>query len=135
MLKIKLDRSHAIIILCLLLLTVISMHLRYVARFALDIPIGDEWESLRSSNLLGTFNPKWMFDQHNEHRIVFTKIQTWLLYNWNHWDIRTQVFQNFIIFVGVVCVLLWILKKCNSQSLPVLLLASLFLFSIAKTIR
>ena len=37
--------------------------------------------------------------RHNEHRIFFTKLSTWILYKLNSWDVRDQVILNYLIFL------------------------------------
>lgn len=123
------NRKLLLSLLFLIVFAFIGKHWWTIAHFAVNVPIGDEWEALRSPELLGQFNPTWIFAQHNEHRIIITKLQTWLLYNWNHWDIRTQIFQNFAIYLFAIGVLVWILRKCNPSSLPALLVAVIFLSS------
>lgn len=104
-------------------------HLWAINRFALDVPIGDEWEAFSERNSLGGFNLSWILSQHNEHRIIPTKIQVWLNYWWNNFDVRTQICQNFLIFTVVVLVFVLVLHRLRSVSLPLLLMSSVFLFS------
>lgn len=123
------NRKLLLSLLLLIVFGLIGKHWWTIAHFAVNVPIGDEWEALRSPELLGQFNPTWIFAQHNEHRIIVTKLQTWLLYNWNHWDIRTQIFQNFAIYLFTIGVLVWILRKCSPTSLPAVLIGVIFLLS------
>ncbi len=104
-------------------------HFLAISRHALSIPVGDEWEVLSGREYLSRWNLDWILAQHNEHRMVLTKIQIWLLYEWNNWDIRTQITQNFLIYLGVMGALIVSLKNLGPRVLPVLLLSCVFLLS------
>lgn len=79
-----------------------AIHFAFICRFAVDVPYVDEWDELPSAS--GGLSEFWQ--QHNEHRIVFTKIQTYLLFLLNGWDIRLHILINFVIF-GFMLVLLY----------------------------
>jgi hypothetical protein len=111
-----------------LLLAIISNYYFLNSR-SVNIPVGDEWEALNSSDNLSHFNWSWITRQHNEHRIIFTKLQTYLLYQYNRWDITTQIIQNFAIYLLAV-IFIWIaVYKGRLRSWSVIAGASIFLFS------
>ena len=79
--------------------------------YSFNLPFMDEWEALRPQGLPAGFNVGWLFAQHNEHRIFLTKVQTWLLYWADGWNLRAQQASNYVIFGILLFVLLKIQKK------------------------
>ena len=90
-----------------------AVHFFFVAIYAVDVPYWDEWEMLVDGGLQQRFDPVWLLARHNEHRIVFTKLQIWLLYRINHWDVATQILMNFILFGGLLASVGWMMRRID----------------------
>jgi hypothetical protein len=84
------------------------MHFAVVWESAVNLPSDDEWNVFQSSAALSL---KWVWLQHNEHRIVTTKFLFWLLYHWDGWNHKTNVVLNFIIYGVTLAWLIWFAKK------------------------
>lgn len=125
--KVSLDKFVKLASLIFLLIA--GLHLFNLLRFASDVPFGDEWEYLTSKENLSTFSIEWLVKQHNEHRIIPTKIQTWLLYQINNWDIRFQIIQNFFIYLVLVAIIVFSLKSCKPRDAALVIFGSIFLLS------
>lgn len=50
---------------------------------------------------------KWILTQHNEHRIVTTKLLIWAQYHLNGWNQRTNISLNFIVYGLILGWLVW----------------------------
>lgn len=87
------------------------LHIFYLGKNAINIPIMDEWEFFNPNQLTSVFSLNWLFAQHNEHRIVFVKLLGYCLYHINGWNVvNNQIFSFFVY--GVVCVeILWLIWK------------------------
>ena len=93
--------------LCWAPLLVISIaHAAFVFIYATDVPHLDEWEALVPNALGRELNFHWLFAFHNEHRIVWTNLLTWLLYRLDGWNLAWQIRLNFLIFLGLIGLLL-----------------------------
>lgn len=81
-------------------------------RSAINVPCWDEWEAFQGREKLPSeLSWSWLLVQHNEHRIFFTRLQTWLLMRLNRWDIADQIHMNFLIFLGLVGTIISLVKK------------------------
>jgi len=85
-----------------------------VLHYAVDIPFMDEWEALRPAGLPAGFSWSWLIAQHNEHRIFLTKLQTWLLYWVDGWDLRWHQGMNYLLFALIPIALI----KVKARVLP-----------------
>lgn len=72
---------------------------------AVNIPFADEWEALLPNHLDKNFNLSWLFGYHNEHKVFWTKLSTWIFYNLDGWNIRHQIIFNFFIHLAGMIVL------------------------------
>lgn len=77
-------------------------HAYFILKYAVDVPYWDEWEALAPTALGPALGFRWILEQHNEHRIVLTKLLNWLLYLTTHWDIAFSIFLNWIIYGGLL---------------------------------
>ena len=82
-----------------------------VALTAVNIPAGDEWESLRTNAMPGGFNLEYIFAFHNEHRIVFTKLLNYFFLYTTDWNLKYQVIFNYFIFSSIVLFFIFFQKK------------------------
>lgn len=74
----------------------------YVARYGVDLPLTDQWEfvPLLGKSYQGhiTFHDLWQ--QHNEHRILFPRLVFLALAHLTHWNIRYELAANVLVAVG-----------------------------------
>lgn len=80
---------------CLILYFV---HFTILQGYAVNVPFWDEWNALNPDQLPSGFSLKGLFAQHNEHRIVTTKLLTWSLYQLGEWNLVTHQTINFLIY-------------------------------------
>jgi len=67
-------------LLLTLCIAIYAGHLGIILRNAVNVPFWDEWGILSPNALPAGFTFSWIFEQANEHRIVLTKLQTWVLF-------------------------------------------------------
>lgn len=114
----------------LVCLSVYIFHLTTILKYAVNIPYWDEWEALNTGGIIANPSLEQLFAQHNEHRIVTTKLLTLLLYKIDGWNIVAHQTVNFFIYGLVVFLLAYIVKKCVPHlPLWILLFFTVFLFS------
>lgn len=82
-----------------------------IAITSVNVPAGDEWEILRSNAFPNGFTVKYIFDFHNEHRIVFTKLLNYLFLYLTRWNIQMLVVFNYCLFISIVYFLIRLQKK------------------------
>jgi hypothetical protein len=88
-------------------------HFHFVCATAVDIPEWDEWDLL--ADLVPHPTPAWVFRYHNEHRIVLTKVQVLLHYAFDHWNVAHQQIGNFVIFVGLLILVVGAIRRVSSD--------------------
>lgn len=81
-------------------------HLALIVRYSVDVPFMDEWDCFPREPYLN-----WLWAQHNEHRIVTTKLVVLLSYTINGWDIRLHQLANFFLYGSFVFALAFVLWK------------------------
>jgi hypothetical protein len=74
--------------------------------YSLNVPMWDEWDLLRQDSLSLRLSVPWLFDFHNEHRIVLTKLLTWILLWVNGWNLNINVAINFAVYAVFAFLLL-----------------------------
>lgn len=84
-------------------------HFIVIEKYAVDIPFVDEWFMLEG--LSAGLSAQWLFAQHNEHRIVTTKLLIWALYQLNDWNLITHQLLNFILYGLLLIFIVWFAKK------------------------
>lgn len=90
-----------------------SLYLYYfyfICVYAVDLPYWDEWDFLKPSALSADLSLRWLFEFHNEHRIVFTKLIAWVLLRIDGWNIAHQQILNYLIFGGLLTIVVYIKK-------------------------
>lgn len=93
--------------------------LLYVSHFmviwsnAVDVPYMDEWELLGGGALSQKFPVDWFFAQHNEHRMVTTKVLVWLQYRLTHWNLPIHQAINFLIYGLLIGVTIRFARKVD----------------------
>jgi hypothetical protein len=92
------------------LVAVAMAHLLSIVATAVNLPFMDEWEALQPAGMTGAFNLEWILRPHNEHRIVPTKLLTWLLYRANAWHHVANVVFNFCLYLVELAAFIWMLR-------------------------
>lgn len=90
-------------------------HLIILQGYGVNVPFWDEWEALTPKQLPSGLTLKWLFLQHNEHRIATTKLLTWLLYRLNGWNLITHQTINFLIYGLLLFMLVWFARRYVRQ--------------------
>jgi hypothetical protein len=101
-----------------------------VVLYAVNIPYWDEWEAFNKGGILVNQTVSQLFAQHNEHRIVTTKLLTLALYHIDGWNLVTHQTINFLIYGTLVAIVIYIVKKGGPDlPLAILLCFAVFLLS------
>lgn len=120
-------RSQLILAICIGLYL---FQFYFVCRYSVDIPYWDEWESFRPDQLPAGFSLSWLFAQHNEHRLVTTKLLVWLLYRLNGWDLVVHQVLNFVLYGLLLIWIGWFVRKAAPQ-IPSWLQVSFMIFLLS----
>ena len=97
--------------LCWALVTILYLyHFSIIRHYAVDVPYWDEWEYFKPEALPAGLTWQWLFEFHNEHRIVFTKLLAWLNMKFFGLDFVLQQLFNFGLF-GCLLTAIYILMK------------------------
>ena len=94
-----------------------GVHFLVMQNYAVDLPFYDEWEVLRPDGMTGAFDLSWLFGFENEHRVVLTKLQTWLLFKLGGWSLAVQLLVNFVLYYGFSLALHRLLQRWFSLPL------------------
>lgn len=82
-----------------------------IAITSVNIPAGDEWESLKPGALPSGFSWDYIFSFLNEHRGIFTRLQNYVFFELTGWNMIYQILFNYIVFCGLVLFLIYFQKK------------------------
>ncbi|MEY4630493.1 MAG: hypothetical protein RIQ81_613 [Pseudomonadota bacterium] len=93
-----------------------TIHLTAIVAASTNLPLMDEWEMLAPGGLDRTLNWRWVFAAHNEHRIVFTKLITWVLYKANGWHHVANLVFNFFLYILTIAAFLFLLRTIKQSS-------------------
>lgn len=107
------------------------LHVYVVLRHAVDIPYWDEWDTIQGIGRWPGLH--WFLARHNEHRIVFTQVEYWLLYLANGLDFRYGVAVNLILY-GLLVWQLWVLCRLVAPEVPKWVLLAFFWFLMSAVI-
>ncbi len=99
---------------CLILCVFIIWNFYNIYQTAVDLPFWDEWEALNPGRLDEHLNFSWLFAQHNEHKILWTRLYTWILYHLDGWNLRHQIILNFFLYLTSLFVLYKVIPDKNS---------------------
>jgi hypothetical protein len=100
--------THLVVAVCIALFLI---HYSFIWRYGVNVPFWDEWETLNADNLAKDLSLQWLFAQHNEHRIVPTKLLVWLYYQINSWNVFSGLLINFLIYGSFLVLLVRFAKK------------------------
>jgi hypothetical protein len=90
------------------------VHFIILQGHAVNVPVGDEWDALDSQQLPAGLSLRWLYEQHNEHRIATTKLLIWALFHLNRWNLITHQTINFLIY-GL---LLFVVVRFAEKTVP-----------------
>ena len=101
---------------CIILLGILAvLHLTAIIAGAVNLPFMDEWEMLKGGALGADLDWAWVFRPHNEHRIVFTKILTWILFRFTAWHHLAGLVLNFGLYLLALLAFILILRATNGK--------------------
>lgn len=94
-----------------LLCALILFRFGAVIRHAVDIPLLDEWEMIPFiAENAQEFDWRSFFRFHNDHRILFTRLEVYTAYLINGWNIPCALGVNYMLYLAMVGMLIAI---CN----------------------
>ena len=70
-----------------------------ILTYGVDVPFWDEWEYLRANEFPAGFRWAWLWEQHNEHRIVTTKLWTLAFLHLTNWNLVGMQIANFLVYL------------------------------------
>ena len=112
---------------------------RVLERFALDVPIQDQWAFAPEivAFVKGEYSPAMMFRPVGQHRVVLPKLVMLPLAALTGWDVRAEIWFNFATVVACLLLLADLARRTLRRSWPVawacaVPLASAALFSLAS---
>ncbi len=124
-------RFYASLLTCLALW---SAQFIFILKNAVNVPFLDEWEAVNKGGIIVNQTFSQLFAQHNEHRIVTTKLLTLMLYYFDHWNLITHQAVNFLIYGLLITVLAYIVKK-SAPELPSWILLCFVFFTLTDVSR
>jgi hypothetical protein len=86
-------------------------HLSLIWRYSVDVPFEDEWASFEPNQLPSGLSFSSLIVQHNEHRLVTTRLLVWLQYRINGWNLAVHQIINFLLYGVTLLTLLWVLMS------------------------
>ncbi len=93
-------------------------YLWFVDRFAVDVPIADQWVDVRvikgSYAHVIDWGPMWA--QHNENRIFFPNVVVVLLAHIAHFNIRWEEFLGAAMLIAATALILWAHKRRSATT-------------------
>lgn len=96
-------------------LVMVAAAVLYVVRFAAPDPFGDEWDLVGGLTYQEPYL-KWLWAQHNEHRLPLPKlVYTWLL-NLSHFDARAGGLATVSILAGLSMAFVLAARRLRGQT-------------------
>jgi hypothetical protein len=111
------------------LIILFVVHFYFVWINAVDVAFWDEWDFFLPGALSRTLSVSWLFEPHNEHRIVLTKLQVWLLYRFNDWDTAFHQRLNFVYWGGFISALVVCVARRARMGIAAAAVFAVFLLS------
>jgi len=90
-------------------------HLSLIWKYAVDVPYLDEWASFDPTQLPSGLSLENLFAQHNEHRIMTTRLLVSLQFHLNGWNLATHQILNFAIYGLILLAIGWFAKGAAPQ--------------------
>jgi hypothetical protein len=112
----------------------IFLYLHFLVRFGVNIPFGDEWTFIPF--LKSFYNHEdWvslLFNQHNEHRIVFPKLLFLVLAKLTDWDIKIEMFVSWMLCCFNFLLIWLLMRQSGIKSKWILIPVAWLLFSLGQ---
>ena len=105
-------------------------HLYFIWTYSVDVPYLDEWASFEANQLPSGLSLKNLFAQHNEHRIMTTRLFVSLQFHLNGWNLATHQILNFAIYGLILIAIGWFAKGAAPQ-IPGWLIVSFIVFLLS----
>lgn len=100
----------------------------YLAYYAVDLPISDQWNTVRllrasvEGNIHGVLSS--LVAQYNQYRPVVPRLFFLVLFWWTEWDTRAEMWMSALVCVGIFMLVLALMRRAGvSQTLPVVISA------------
>ena len=87
----------------------------YLAWYVVDIPIGDDWSFLEDDALPSGLTLDWLFKRHNEHIILWTKVQHWVFLKIFDWNISLIQLFNFLLYGALIASVLLVSQLISAK--------------------
>ena len=105
-------------------------HFYLISKYAVDVPYWDEWASFEPNQLPRGLSLDNLFAQHNEHRIVTTRLFVSLQFHLNGWNLATHQLLNFVIYGLILIAIGWFAIGAAPQ-MPTWLILSFIVFLLS----
>lgn len=113
----------------LMVFFVFALQLYRLARLAVDVPYLDEWTYFAQGSIIEGFSWSRLFAFHNEHRIVLTKLMTWLNMKFFALDFFGQQIVNYLMYGLIVAVVVKLKQRMTTAPFHLFPLFVVFLLS------
>jgi hypothetical protein len=86
-------------------------HFHLIWKYAVDVPYEDEWASFEPNQLPSGLSLGGLVVQHNEHRLVTTRLLVWLQYRLNGWNLAIHQIVNFVFYGLILLAIVWLARR------------------------
>jgi hypothetical protein len=104
-------------------------HVIYVSLYAHEIPFWDQWDA-EADRLLRPFQESslslgQLFDSHNEHRILFSRLLSLALFTLNNgqWNNLVEAYASCAVYAAVPATLVWFAARNADPKVPTVVCA------------
>ena len=87
----------------------------FVNRFGVDVPYLDEWEMVPVLTGNERISLRWLWSQHNEHRIPLPRLLYLLIEKLSHCDFRAGPFFNVFVLSGMAAACIVVASRVRSK--------------------
>ena len=130
----KLNRRITILILFLSCIIPAILYLVYLFKFGVDIPFLDQWlfAPMLKAFYSGENWLQYLFEQHNEHRIVVPRLIFLFLAKLTDWNTFGEMVTSFLVCLLNFGLIWLILKQTNIKSKLILIPLSWIIFTLGQ---
>jgi hypothetical protein len=102
------------------IVTPLIIEILYLNRFAVNVPFWDHWAFVSLLRALSTKNSEWflrlLWNQHNEHRLLFPRLVFLLLSKISNWNVVAEIyFSLFLACLSLIGLGLIYKKACRGS--------------------
>lgn len=108
-------------------------HFSVIQRHAVNVPYMDDWAMFSGDDHPASADLAWLIAQHNDHRITTTKFFIWLQFQWNGWNMRTNLLLNFVVY-GLYLAAFVLFARRFAPQVPSWVVASFLIFLLSPVI-